>query len=192
VARHQDDVSARNSQALSDRRNGAPTICEVRERVSELGEFLQEKRLPPLAILNYDVCRLVTQFKRFAVKRVHAADRERANVASIRGATVASLLSSVAGDGAPFFGAYILRARLAGDDAGAAAFVLSGSQSRTRSSWPRFYGWTETGFPDAAGFAAVMDLCCHEWEVRNPGRERLLLGDQLRAHWHMKVVRSAL
>jgi len=37
-----------------------------------------------------------------------------------------------------------------------------------------------------------MDLFCHEWEVRNPGRECLLLGDQLRAHRQVEVVRSAL
>ena len=160
--------------------------------MSELGELLQEKRLPPWAIFNYDECRLVTQGSRLAVKRVHAADRERANVASSRGTTVASLQSIVAGDGAPFLSVYIFRARFTGDDFGAADFVLYRCQSRTMSSWPRFYGRTDTGFLNAATFGAVMDLFCHEGEVRTPGRECLLLGDRLRAHRQVEVVRSAL
>jgi len=113
-------------------------------------------------------------------------------VASTRGATVASLLSFVAGDGAPFLSFYIFRSRFCGDVEAAADFLLSRCQSRTRSSWPRFYGWTATGFLDAPTFAAVMDLLCREWPVRNPGRECLLLGDQLRAHRQVAVVRSAL
>ena len=192
VARHRNNMLARTSEALSDMRNAASTFREVKQWVSELAELLQEMRLPPWAIFSYDECRLVTHGNHLAVKRVHAADRERANVASSRGATVASLLSFVAGDGAPFLSVYIFRARFAGDDSGAAYFVLSRCQSRTRSSWPRLYGWTDTGFLDAATFGAVMDLCCHEWEVRNPGRECLLLEDQLRAHRRVEVVRSAL
>jgi len=192
VALHRNNVSARTSKALSDKRNAASTFGEVKERVSDLGELLQEKRLPPWAIFNYDECRLVTQGNRLAVKRVHAADRERANMASSRGATVASLLSFVACDGAPFLSVYIFRARFAGDDSGAADFLLSRCQSRTRSSWPRIYGSADTGFLDAATFGAVMDIFCHEWEVRHSGRECLLLGDQLRAHRQVEVLRSAL
>ena len=134
----------------------------------------------------------MTQGNRLAVKRVYAADRERANVPSSRGATVASLLSFVAVDGAPFLSVYVFCARFTGDDSGAADFVLSRCQSRTRSSWPRFYGWTDTGFLDAATFGADIDLFCHEWEVRIPGRECLLLGDQLRSHRQVEVVRSVL
>lgn len=45
VARHRNDVSVRTSKALSDKRNAASTFGEVKEWVSELGEFLQDKRL---------------------------------------------------------------------------------------------------------------------------------------------------
>jgi len=102
------------------------------------------------------------------------------------------LLSFAAGDGAPFLSVYIFRSRFGGDVEAAADFMRSRCQSRTRSSWPRFYGWTETGFLDAPTFAAVMDLFCREWQVHNPGRECLLLGDKLRAHRQVAVVRSAL
>jgi len=153
---------------------------------------VREHRLSPRAILNYDECRLVTQANHLSVKRVQAADRKRANVESTRGATVGSLLSFAAGDGAPFLSVYIFRSRFGGDVEAAADFMRSRCQSRTRSSWPRFYGWTETGFLDAPTFAAVMDLFCREWQVHNPGRECLLLGDKLRAHRQVAVVRSAL
>lgn len=192
VTRHRDDLSARTCKALSDKRNAASTFDEVKEWVAELGGFLKDTRLPPWAVLNYDECRLVVQGNRLAIKRIQAADRERANVASTRGGTVASLLSFVAGDGAPFMSVYIFRSRFGEDDTAGTDFVLSRHQSRTRSSWPRFYGWTDTGFLDAPTFAAVMDLFCSEWQLRNAGRQCLLLGDQLKAHRQVEVVRSAL
>lgn len=37
-----------------------------------------------------------------------------------------------------------------------------------------------------------MDLFCGEWQVRNTCRDCLLLGDELRAHLKVAVVRSAV
>lgn len=44
------------------------------------------------------------------------------------------------------------------------------------------------GVPGRRDFRLVMDHVCTEWSVRNPGREVLLLGDELGAHAHAKVV----
>jgi len=124
VARHRDDLSVRTCKALSDKRNAASTFKQVQDWVAELWGFLREHRLSPSAILNYDECRLVTPGNRLSVKRVQTTDRERASVASKRGATVTSLLSFVAGDGAPFLSVYIFRSRFGGDVKAAAHLCL--------------------------------------------------------------------
>lgn len=192
VARHRDDVSARTCKALSENRNAAPTFKDIKEWVSELGSFWKDTRLPPSAIMNYDERRLVVEGSRLSVTRIQAADRERANEVAMRGATAATLLSFVPGDGSPFLSVYVLRSRFAKDDTAATDFVLSRCQSRTRSIWPRFYGWRDTGSFEGPTFSAVTDLFCQDWRVRNPRRTCLLLGDQLRAHRQVEVVCSAL
>lgn len=55
----------------------------------------------------------------------------------------------------------------------------------------RLYGWTDSGFVDAPTFAAVMDVFCREWQLRNPGKECIVIGDQLGAHRQVEVVRMA-
>lgn len=165
---------------------------EIVSWVDELDAFITERKIPPSAVFNYDECRLVAGGKCLAVKRVQAAERERANVASTRGATVASLLSFVGGDGAPLLSVYIFRGRFGEEDSAASSFVLSRCQTRTRASWPRYYGWTESGFIDSMIFSAVMDLFCWEWQLRNAGQDCLLLGDQLQSHKQVDVVWSAL
>lgn len=192
VKRHRQDLSVRACKALSEKRNSSSVFEEVESWVDQLEGFINERKIPPWAIFNYDECRLVVGGKGLVVKRVQAADRERANVVSTRDATVASLLSVVGGDGAPFLSVYVFRGRFGEGDSALANFVLSRCQSCTRMSWPRFYGWTESGFVDSATFAAVMDLFCREWQVRNPGRDCLLLGDQLQSHRQVEVVRAAL
>lgn len=189
--RHRTELSTRTCKALSDKRTSSSVYEEVVEWADQLGNFIQERKLPPWAVINYDECRLVGGGERLAVKRIQAADRERNNAVSTRGSTVASILTFVAGDGAPFLSVYVFRGRFREASTTTARFTLSRCQTRTRGSWPRLYGWTDTGFVDAATFAAVMDYFCQEWKVRNPDQDCLLIGDQLGAHRQVEVVRMA-
>lgn len=192
VKRHHKDLSTRTCKALADKRNPSSVFEEVVSWVDQLDECIKERKTPPSAILNYDECRLVAGGNRLAFKRVQAVERERSNVASTCGATVASLQSFAGGDGASFLSVYIFRGRFGEGDSAATNLVLSRCQTRTRASWPRFYGWTESGFIDSTTFSAVMDLFCREWQLRNPGRDCLLLGDLRQSHKQVDVVRSAL
>lgn len=189
---HRQDVSVLACQALSDKRNSSSVLEEVESLVELLEGLINERKIPHWATFNYDECHLAVGGTGLAVKRVQAGDREHANVVSTRGTTVASLLSAVGGDGAPILSAYAFRGRIRESDSAPSNFVLSRCQSRTRTSWPRFCGWTESVFVDSATFAAVMDLFFLEWQVRNPGRDCLLLGDQLHSHRQVEVVRAAL
>lgn len=191
VKRHRELLSSRTANALADKRNSTSVFEEVVEWADQVEKFLKDHRLPPFAILNYYKCRLLGGRDRLAVQRIQAADRERPNAASTRGATVASIVTFVAANGSPFLLVYDFRARFGDGDAAATRFTLSRVQQRTRNIWLRMYGWTESGFIDAATFAAVMDAFCEEWRLRHPNQECMLIGDQLGAHRQVEVVRSA-
>ena len=191
VKRHREQLSSRTAKALADKRNSSSVFEEVLDWADQVEEVLKDRRLPPSAILTDDECRLVGGRDRLAVQRIQAADRERPNAASTRGGTVASILTFVAADGAPFLSVYVFRARFGEGDAAATRFTLSRVQQRTRNTWLRLYGWTNTGFVDAATFAAVMAAFREEWRLRYPKKECMLSGDQLGAHRQVEVVRAA-
>ena len=88
----------------------------------------------------------------------------------------------MAADGAPFLSVYVFRARFGEGDAAATRFTLSRVHQRTRNTCLRLDGWTDTGFVDAATFAAVMAAFCKEWRLRSPNKECMLIGDELGAH----------
>lgn len=188
VKRHREQLSSRTAKALADKRNSSSVFEEVLDWADQIEKFLKEHRLPPSAILNYDECRLVGGRDQLAVQRIQAADRERPNAASTRGATVASILTFVAADGSPFLSVYVFRARFCEGDATATRFTLSRVQHRTRNTWLRLYGWTDNGFVDAATFAAVMAAFCEKWRLRHPNQECMLIGDQLGAYRQVEVV----
>jgi len=191
VKRHREQLSSRTAKALADKRNSSSVFEEVLDWADLVEEFLKDHRFPPSAILNYDECHLVGGRDRLAVQRIQAADRELPNAASTRGGTVASILTFVAADGAPFLSVYVFRARFGEGDTAETRVTLSRVQQSTRNTWLGLYGWTDTGFVDAATFAAVMAAFCEEWRLRNPKKECMLSGDQLGAHRQVEVVRAA-
>lgn len=133
VKRHREQLSSRTAKALADKRNSISVFEEVVEWADQVEKFLKDHRLPPFAIFNYDKCRLVGGRNRLAVQRIQAADWERPNAASTRGATVASIVTFVAADGSPFLLVYDFRARFGDGDAAATRFTLSRVQQRTRN-----------------------------------------------------------
>jgi len=162
VKSHREKLSSRTAKALADKRNSSSVFEEVLDCADQIEEFLKDHCLPPSTILNFNECRFVGGRDRLAVQRIQAADRERPNAASTRRANVASILTVVTADGAPFLSVYVFRARFGEGDTAATRFTLSHVQQRTRNTWLRLYGWMDTGFVDAATFAAVMAVRCEE------------------------------
>ena len=192
VARHKGELSTRACKALSDKRNAASVYDQVVDWSLQVEKFFKDHRVPPSSVLNYDECRLVMCGEQLAIKRVQSKNRERPNVVSTRNNTVASLLTFAAASGKPFLSVYVFRGRFGEEDTTTINFTISRVENRTRTTWPRFYGWTDTGFVDAPCFAAIMDLFCKEWRLQNPLGDAFLIGDQLAAHKQVDVVRAAL
>lgn len=192
LARHRAHLRARTCKALADKRMGAQMLANVDGFCEELTDFLQSHAFTASAVMNFDETRVVVKGGHLATQRVVAAGKERANAASTRRSTVASLLTFAAADGSIFLSVYVLKANFDEDGRSSVNFSLEPATRVSRRSWPRFFCWTDSGFLDADLFGRVMDLVVEEWTVRNPGRALLLFGDQCSAHMRADTLERAL
>jgi len=129
---------------------------------------------------------------KMTLRRVEAANKERANVRSTRHQDVASLLTFVAADGSVLLSVYILKGRFGAGDEAAVNFTMERAPSITRGTWPRYYSWIDTGFLDAGIFKEVLAKVAEVFHARYPGIQALLFGDQLAAHRRSDIVEYAL
>jgi len=192
VASHRRSLSLRACKALADKRAGPAVMEGTQAFCGELELFLESHSFAPDAVFNYDETRLVQRGGNMTTMRVETAEKDRANVRSTRGNTVASLLPFVSASGAVFLSVYVLKGKFGEDGSGPVNFTLEQAPRTSRRAWPRFYCWTETGYLDGPCFRAVIDLFADEWRTCNPGREALLFGDQLGAHRQPETIASAL
>ena len=69
-------------------------------------------------------------------------------------------------------------------------FILA---SRTRSDgWPRFYGFSQSGYINAEIWGALIDKFCEIFNNSYPGMNALLFSDQMSSHLEPVVVADAL
>jgi len=191
VKRHREQLFSRTAEALADKRHSSSVFEEVLDWADQVEKFLKGNRLPPSATLNCDERRLVWGRGRLDVQRIQAANRKLPNAANTREATVASILTFVAADGALFLSVNVFRARFGERNTTATSFTLSCVQQRASDTWLRIYGWTDTDFSDTATFAAVMAASCEEWRLRNLSKACMLIDDVLGAHRQVEGVRPA-
>jgi len=192
VASHRRSLSLRACKALADTRAGPAVMEGTQAFCEELSLFLECHSFAPDAVFNYDETRLVQRGGNMTTMRVETAEKDRANVRSTRGNTVASLLPFVSASGAVFLSVYVHEGKFGDDGSGPVNFTLEQAPRTSRRAWPRFYCWTETGYLDGPCFRAVIHLFAAEWRTRNPGREALLFGDQLGAHRQPDTIAAAL
>lgn len=192
VSRHREHLSRRACKALSDKRQGSEVLSAVESFCEELELFLRHRHFTADAVMNYDETRVVIKGGKMVVDLVVAAGKERANVASSRHGTVASLLSFVAADGSVFVSVYVLKSSFHDNDSATVDFRLHPVPRSSRRAWPRFYCWTPTGYLNTGSFGEVVRQVVAEWGVRNPGKPVLLFGDQLGAHMDPGLIEWAL
>src|SRR3989338_2122426 len=69
-------------------------------------------------------------------------------------------------------------------------FILA---PRTRSEgWPRFYGFSQSGYINAEIWGALIDKFCEIFNNSYPGMNALLFSDQMSSHLEQVVVADAL
>jgi len=191
VKSHREQLFSRTAEALADKRHSSSVFEEVLDWADQVQKLPTGYRLPPSATLNCDECRLVGGRGRLDVQRVQAANRKLLNAANTQEATVASILTFVAADGALFLSVNVFRARFGETNITTTCFTLSRVQQRASDTWLRLYGWTDTDFSDTAMFAAVMAASCAEWRLRNLSKACMLVDDVLGARRQVEGVRPA-
>jgi len=192
LARHRSRLSKRACKALSDKRAGMEVFDGVAEFCKELKDFLSHYSFPSHAVINYDETRVVQKGEKLVLRRMKAANKERANVRSTRHQTVASLLTFVAADGSVLLSVYILKGRFGDGDEAAVNCRMEDAPRVTRGTWPRFYVWNDSGYLDAEIFKAVLIKVAEEFHIKYPGLSALLFGDQLAAHRRLDIVEFAI
>ena len=98
VGRHCRQLSRRPCKALANKRAGREEFDSVFDFCTELEDFLAHYKFPHRAVFNYDEIRIVQNGGKLVLRRIDAANKERANVRSTRHQVVASLLTFVAAD----------------------------------------------------------------------------------------------
>lgn len=96
---------------------------------TQLKDFFSHRHFPPHAAFDYDETRMVQKGERLVLRRVEAANKERANARSTRHQTVSSLLTFVVADGSVLPSVYILTGSFGDGDETTVAFV------RERAPW---------------------------------------------------------
>jgi len=137
--RHRKQLSKRACKALADKRVGREVFDGVVDFCTELEDFLTHYHFPDHAVFNYDETRVVQRGDKMTLRRVEAANKERANVRSTRYQDVASLLTFVAADRSVLLSVYILKGRFGVGDEAAVNFTMERAPSITRGTWPRYY-----------------------------------------------------
>jgi len=190
VGAHRRLLSLRACTAVADKRAGPQVFCDVQAFCGELELFLTEHSFLPDAVFNYDETRVVQRGGRLTTHRVVFKDRD--NAVSTRHNTLASLLTFVAASGTVFFSVYELKAKFGDGTSATVNFSMEKAPTTTRSAWPRFFCWNDTGYLNAVTFRSVVDHFAAEWTVRNPGRQALLFGDRLGRHMQVATIQAAL
>eukprot|EP00170_Pyropia_yezoensis_P001317 contig_5857_g1321 len=110
VNRLRSKLSKRACKALADKRTGLDVLDGVMDFCDELKDFLAHHHFPAHTVFNYNETRVVQKGDKLVLRRLEAANKERANVRSTRHQTVASLLTFVGADGSVLLSIYILKA----------------------------------------------------------------------------------
>ena len=123
---------------------------------------------------------------------MESTSRERANVQTSRGNTLASLLTFVQADGNVLLSVFCMKAKFDETGESDVNFTLHKYDKKLRRSWPRYFCWTDKGFFDTFTFAHVIDKVIETWTQQHPGLNLMLLGDQLAGHRDNSILEKAL
>jgi len=85
-----------------------------------------------------------------------------------------------------------MKGRIGEGDKATINFSLEKAPRVTRGTWPRYYLWNDSGYPDADTFKSVLFKVAEEFLSKYPRLSALLFGNQLAAHRRSDTVEFAL
>lgn len=192
IQRHSDQVSKRHTKLLADKRMSSDTLENVQCFVDELQSYLETHHFPPDCILNCDETRVAYQAGGSSSFRVESTSKQKANLLGTRQDNIVTLLVFISAAGKVELSIYIFKNSFGESDENDATFVLYEHERIMRGDWPRYYAFTDSGYINSILWDAAMALFEDHWTTRNPGRNCLLLCDQLGAHARPLTVARAL
>ena len=118
--------------------------------------------------------------------------KERANAHGHHAEVLGSLLTFVAADGRVLSSFWISKLTVDADGRGSADVFTKDTRYPQRQAWPRYLGFTETGYVNDVMFERCIHAFCKEWKQNRRTDQLWLFGDQLGSHTRVNLARAAL
>ena len=183
-------LTPRKSKHLSKKRSTSEMVGEVGSFLNAVEDSQQFRPMKAAIVINYDETRVcVSSEGEILLER---RGKERSNAHGQAATTLGSLLPFVAVDGKVLCSFWILKATFSNDaTAEVDAFAIDDSYL-LRGMWPRYMGYTETGYVNSIVFDKCVRQFVDIWRLTYPGQHVWVFGDQLACHSQLSITRYAL
>ena len=187
---HKKALTPRKSKHLSKKRSTAAMLGEVGSFLNVVEDSQQYRTMKAGNVINYDETRVcVSSEGEILLER---CGKDRSNAHGQAATTLGSLLPFVSADGKVICSFWILKATFSNDaTAEIDAFAIDDSHN-LRGTWPRYVGYTETGYVNSVVFHKCIRQFIDIWCLTNPSQHVWLFGDQLACHSQLSITRYAL
>ena len=183
-------LTPRKSKHLSKKRSTATMLGEVGSFLNAVEDSQQYLTMKASNVVNYDETRVCVSSEGEIL--LEKRGKERSNAHGQSATTLGSLLPFVAADGKVLCSFWILKAAFSTDaTAEVDAYEINDSYE-LRGTWPRFVGFTETGYVNSIIFDKCVRQFIDIWCLKNPGQHVWVFGDQLACHSQLAITRYAL
>jgi hypothetical protein len=182
-------VSARVTKHLKNDRHSEQTLIDVEEFITAVNKAHETHMYDPSRVINYDETRVgINPSGEVLFERV---GKERGNASTTRDHALGSMLTFVRGDGRPVCSFWIAKGDFADESVGKVEAFSEDHPYGLRGSWPRYNGFTDTGYLNAEMFEACFDAFVKEWVLQENGKTCWVFGDQLASHTSLDVCARA-
>jgi hypothetical protein len=190
--RHQNRITMKYSNTVTPARKNLSILSEIEHWIKDYEKEIREFNFNENTILNADETLLVTKKGNVMdARRVIAKDQLNAHVMEKRQNTIGSLIPFVAASGKVIMTVYVLCAKTKNGPTTKVDLVPLGREYRTRSTWPRYVCWTDSGRVNRETWINILEKLKSEIQFQRLGTVLLTL-DNLDAHVNGKNVAWAL
>jgi hypothetical protein len=165
------------------------------EFAHQFEHFIEQKKLPLKAFVNYDECRIVLSDKNIVqVRRLVSKKKNKPqSILKVKGIHCGTYIPFVSANGELIASYVILSMKFDENGETNAPLLLPSTFSRTRNGpIPPVLFFNETGYLNTEIFHQILDHFIGVWKISNSGLHCCLLGDNLAVHRDLQIIHKSL
>jgi hypothetical protein len=193
--RHRKCISFATSKSLAKKRADPRLYDLALAHADQYKQFLDEKKLPASSIVNYDECRIVvTDEKALRTRRLVSRNKHKAQFEGrVKGTHVGTYIPFISATGELLTSYFIFSVKFNEDGEADVPIELPSVFSRTRSGMkPPVIFFNDKGYLNKVNFPKIIDHFTSVWKQNHPGLDCCLIGDNLKTHRNVEVIKKAL